>query len=128
MAELPESSKIAGTIANQLQQWAATLADPDKFKEEQVDKFVDQIGDYQSEFARAYANQIGKLISDEVTVLRNSFFSNLRPEARPTTFLYISLILLVAYLLFMAVSAKQTQAPVSPPPKPGNPGGGHETK
>lgn len=24
--------------------------------------------------------------------------------------------------------AKQMQAPVSPPPKPGNPGGGHETK
>jgi hypothetical protein len=42
--------------------------------------------------------------------------------------MYISLILLVACHLFTAVPAKQRQAPVSPLPKPGNPGGGHKTK
>jgi hypothetical protein len=105
---LNEPSEAAAKIATRLRNAAADFSDTSKFDKSHVDTFNNEIEKLQNDFISAYVKSIGGVQSSELDIFKEKFNSNVPWEANPLTFLILSALGMVAYLVCRALTKQQS--------------------
>src|SRR5881392_2213148 len=86
------------------------------FTKQNVDAFEEDVIKLQADFIKKYFDDIGGVLSSELSVFKGSFERNVPPEAKPATLFFASLVVIAFHLLYTFFTA--FFAPSNPKPGP----------